>query len=67
MERQKDITLKDESPKSIGVQYVAEEEQRNSSRKNEYDEPSRNDTQLWMCLAVKVRSNAIKKNRNLQY
>ena len=67
MKRQKDITLKDESPKSIGVQHAAEEEQRNSSRKNEYDEPNRNDTQLWMCLSVKVRSKAIKKNRNLQY
>ena len=28
---------------------------------------SRNDAQLWMCLAVKVKSNAIKKTRNLQY
>ena len=67
MKRQKDITPTDESPKSIGVQYATEEEQRHSSRKNEYDEPSRNDTQLWMCLAVKVKSNAIKKTRNLQY
>ena len=60
MKRQKDITLKDESPKSIGVQYATEEEQRNSSRKNEYNEPSRNDTQLWMYVAVKVKSSALK-------
>ena len=60
MKRQEDITLKDESPKSIGVQYATEEEQRNSSRKNEYNEPSRNDTQWWMYVAVKVKSNALK-------
>ena len=65
MKRQKDMTLKDELPRSVGAQDATVEEQRNSSRKNEYDEPGRNDTQLWMCLAVKVKSNAIKKNRNL--
>ena len=41
MKRQKDITPKDESPKSIGVQYATEEEQRNSSRKNEEAELKR--------------------------
>ena len=39
MKRQKDITLKDELPRSVGVQLVTGEEQRNSSRKNEEMEP----------------------------
>ena len=35
MKRQKDMTLEDEFPRSVGVQYATGEEQRNSSRKNE--------------------------------
>ena len=34
-ERQKDMTLKDELPRSVGDQYAAGEEQRNNSRNNE--------------------------------
>ena len=34
MKRQKDMTLKDEFPRSVGAQYVTGEEWRNSSRKN---------------------------------
>ena len=37
MERQKDMTLKDELPRSVGVQF--EEEWRNNSRKIEQMEP----------------------------
>ena len=39
MKRQKDTTLKDELPRSIGVQYATGEEWRNNSRKNEETEP----------------------------
>ena len=39
MKRQKDTTLKDELPRSVGAQYATEEEWRNSSRKNEEAEP----------------------------
>ena len=35
MKRQKDMTLKDEFPRSAGAQYGAGEEWRNSSRSNE--------------------------------
>ena len=35
MKRQKDRTLKDEHPRSVGAQYATGEKQRNSSRKNE--------------------------------
>ena len=41
MKRQKDRTLKDELPRSVDVQYAAEEEWRNNSRKNEEMEPKR--------------------------
>ena len=39
MERQKDMTLKDELPRLVGVQYATGEEWRNNSRKNEETEP----------------------------
>ena len=39
MKRQKDMTLKDELPRSVGAQYASGEEWRNSSRKNEEAEP----------------------------
>ena len=35
MKRQKDMPLKDELPRLVGTQYATEEEQRNSSRRNE--------------------------------
>ena len=39
MNRQKDRTLKDELPRSVGAQYATGEELRNSSRRNEEAEP----------------------------
>ena len=35
MKRQKDRTLKDELPRSVGAQYTTEDQWRNNSRKNE--------------------------------
>ena len=35
IKRQKDRTLKDELPRSVGAQYATVEEWRNNSRKNE--------------------------------
>ena len=35
MQRQKDRTLKDELPCSVGAQYATEDQQRTNSRKNE--------------------------------
>ena len=39
MKRQKDKTLKDELPRSVGAQYVTGDQQRNNSGKNEETEP----------------------------
>ena len=36
---EKDMTLNDEFPRSVGAQYATGEEQRNSSRRNEEAEP----------------------------
>ena len=40
IKRQKDMTLKDELPRSVGAQYTTGKEWRNSSRKNEETEPN---------------------------
>ena len=39
MKRQKDRTLKEELPRSVGTQYVTGDQWRNNSRKNEGMEP----------------------------
>ena len=39
MKRQKDRTLKDELPRSVGDQYATGDQWRNNSRKNEGREP----------------------------
>ena len=39
MKRQKDRTLKDELPRSVGAQYATGDQWRNNSRKNEQTEP----------------------------
>ena len=41
MKRQKDRTLKDELPRSVGVQYATGDQWRNNSRKNEETELKR--------------------------
>ena len=58
MKRQRDMTSGDDSPMSEGVQYATGEKQKattNRSRKTEVLGQIRNDTQLWMCLVVKVQ------------
>ena len=42
IKRQKDKTLKDELPRSVGTQYPTGEKWRNNSRKNEGMEPKQN-------------------------
>ena len=42
MKKQKDRTLKDELPRSVGVQHATGEEWRNNSRKKEEMEPKQN-------------------------
>ena len=62
MKRQKDRTLKDELPRSVGAQYATGDQCRNNSRKNEGVEAKQNNTQLWVLLVIEARSDAIKSN-----
>ena len=62
MKRQRDMTLKDELPRSVGAQHTTGEEGRNSSGKNEDIEPKPKNTQWWMSLMMGVKSNAVKNN-----
>ena len=48
MKRQKDRTLNDEFPRSVGAQYATGDQCRNNSRKNEGVEPKQNNNQLWV-------------------
>ena len=55
MKRQKDMTLKDELPRSVGTQYATGEEWRNSNRKNKEMESKRK-----QCLVVDVTGDGSK-------
>ena len=55
MKRQKDRTLKDDLPRSVGAQYATREEWRNNSRKNEEMKPKQK-----QCLAVDVTGGGSK-------
>ena len=46
--RQKDRTLKDELPRSVGAQYATGDQWRTNSRKNEETEPKPSNIQLWI-------------------
>ena len=49
MERQKDMALKDELPRTVGTQYATGDEWSNNSRKNEEKQSKRRkkNAQLW--------------------
>ena len=54
MKRQKDMTLKDEFPRSVGAKYAIGEEWRNNSRKNETESKQK------QCPVVDVTGNGSK-------
>ena len=62
MKRQKDMTLKDELPRSLGAQYATGEAQRNSSRRNEVVEPKQKQHTV-----VDVSGGESKVQRSKQY
>ena len=62
MKRQKDRTLKDELPRSVGAQYAIGEQWRNNSRKNEGMESKQKQHQLLMGLVIEARFDAVKNN-----
>ena len=68
MKRQKDRTLKDESPGQEVSNMLLEKRKEITPEKMKRWSQSRNNTQLWMYLLVKVKSDAVKNNlyRNLE-
>ena len=68
MKRQKDMTLKDELPRSIGAQYFTGEDQGNSSRRNEEAEPKWKQCLFVDVTGVKLKSSAVRTvlHRNLE-
>ena len=60
--RQNGRIMKEELPRSVGAQHGTGDQWRNNSRKNEGIEPKKNNTQLWMCLVIEARSDALKSN-----
>ena len=62
MKRQKDMTLKDELPRSVGAQYATGEEWRNNSRKNEEMDPKQNQHPAVGVTGNGCKANAVKNN-----
>ena len=62
MMRQEDRTLQDELSRSVGVQYATGKSREIAPERMKRLSQSRNNTQLWMCLVVKVKSDAVKNN-----
>ena len=62
MKRQKDTTLKDEPPRLVGVQLLLEKSRETAPEGMKRLTQSRNNTQLWMCLVVKLKFDAVKKS-----
>ena len=65
IKRQKDKTLKDELPRSVGTQYqwrsVEISGEITPERMKGWSQ-SKNNTQLWMGLVTEARSDAVKSN-----
>ena len=49
MERQKDMALKDELPRTVGTQYATGDEWSNNSRKNEEKQSKRKKKKMPSC------------------
>ena len=62
MKRQKDRTLKDELPRSVGAQYATGDQCRNNSRKNEVMEPKQKQHPVVNGIVMRAGFNAVKGN-----
>ena len=62
MKRQKDMTLKDGLPRSVDAQYATEKSGEMAPEGMKRLSRSENNAQLWMCLVVKVKLDAVKNN-----
>ena len=62
MKRQKDRTLKDELPRSLGTQMLLEKSGEIIPERMKRWSQRENNTQLWMGLVMEVKSDAVKNN-----
>ena len=62
MKRQKDSTLKNELPRSVGAQYAPRNHWRNNSRKNEEMEPKKTHHRVVDVTGDRSSFNAVKSN-----
>ena len=62
MKRQKDMTLKDQLPRSVGAQYATGEEWGNNSRKDENTEPKRKQCPVVDVTGDGSKSDAVKSS-----
>ena len=62
MKRQKEWTLKDELPRSVGAQYATGDQWRNNSRKNEGMELKQKRYPVVDVTGDRKRSDAVKSN-----
>ena len=62
MKRQKDRTLKDECPRSVGAQYATGEQWKNNLRKNEETEPKQKQHPAVDVTGDGSKSDAVKNN-----
>ena len=68
MKRQKDRTLKNELPRSVGAQYATGDQWRNNSRKNEETEPKQKQHPVVDVTDDGVKFNVVKRllHKNLE-
>ena len=62
MKRQKDRTLKDELPRSVGAQYATGDQWKKNSRKNEETEPKQKQYPIVDVTGDRRKSDAVKSN-----
>ena len=62
VKRQKERTLKDELPRSIGDQYATGDQWEITPERMKRQSQRKNNTQLWMGLVIEAKSNAVKSN-----
>ena len=62
MKRQKDMTLKDELPRSIDAHMLLEISGEITPERMKGWSQSKIDIQLWMLLVIQAKSNAVKSN-----
>ena len=62
IQRQNDMTLENEYPRLVGIQYAAGKRQETAPERMKRMSKRGNDAQLWMCLVVKVKSDAVRKD-----